>query len=197
MISSVISKVVIYNEDLAKIKRYRLLMSDNSPFNRPKNEKKLTANDRMRNTKKRLKDMILCNDFEHFFTLTIDSNKCSRVDIEDSWSIIKGHFKQCKKANKDFKYIIVAEYHGDNQSIHYHGVMYGYPFPISGTSISFFNSHLGFSNISKIKDKQRVSSYILKYITKDMVPIGGCYYSSSRNMRRPVVLDAYLDDVYS
>ena len=141
--------------------------------------------------------MILCNDFEHFFTLTIDSNKCSRVDIEDSWSIIKGHFKQCKKANKDFKYIIVAEYHGDNQSIHYHGVMYGYPFSISGTSISFFNSHLGFSNVSKIKDKQRVSSYILKYITKDMVPIGGCYYSSSRNMRRPVVLDAYLDDVYS
>lgn len=189
---NVVSKIVIYNEDHKILKRYKINRKGAPNFNKVKSTQEV---DKMRNTKKRIKDIILSNSFTHFITLTIDKNKSDRSSIIQSSKIIKLHFETIKRKYPDFHYLLICEYHSDNVNIHYHGVIKNYP-NIIDNQIPYFNKKLGYNSVTEIKSQQRVTSYVLKYITKTMLKIGKQYYISSRNLNKPIIEQANYNDVY-
>lgn len=120
-------------------------------------------------TKQKIKELALCNDFKYFYTQTLKDN---RYDLENFKKVIQEKFKAYKRKNKDFIYIIIYEKHKDG-AFHLHGLIGGvgndlYINNNGYYSLAFFEE-LGFNSISAIKDKEKTSSYITKYITKDII----------------------------
>lgn len=127
-------------------------------------------------SKRFIREISLCNDFDYFVTLTVDKENCDRYDIdvcqEHLKSILHNYQRICKRANKDFKYILITERHKDG-AFHFHGLMKGmcelYTNNQGYLSCKYFDDLLGFNSFSKIKDYNKCCNYITKYITKDCV----------------------------
>lgn len=127
------------------------------------------------------------NIWEYFLTLTFDRKKLDSSDYD----------LLCEKVSKwlnnirsryapDLKYLIVPELHKDGIHYHFHGLLSNIgniKLIDSGvkkkghTIYNLQNWKYGFSTVSKVEDSARVSSYITKYITKDLCAVG-------RNKRR-------------
>lgn len=137
-------------------------------------------------------------EWEYFLTFTFDPKKVNRQDYDD----VSKKLKDCmyfmkKNFAPDLKYLLVPELHDDGVSFHFHGVMSNIGHltltpsgHLSKTGQEIFNLkqyYLGFSNITKVKDTRRVSSYITKYITKGLCAVtnGKKRYWASRNLNKP------------
>lgn len=120
-------------------------------------------------TKRNIREICFCNDFQFFCTFTLNSKSCDRFSLEQAQDTLKKHLKAYKRKNKDFKYIFITEKH-KNGAFHFHGL-------VSGISDFYVNDNgflsskhwdkLGFNSFSKIKDYNKCCNYITKYITKD------------------------------
>ena len=122
--------------------------------------------------KNTINDIALANDFRYFFTLTF-SPKFDRFDLYQLLNKFRSHLRVMRdNSGKSIKYLIVPEQHKDG-AWHFHGFFsndiepfiyfndYGYR--------SIYNmDSLGFINIDVIQNKLRVSSYVTKYVTKNM-----------------------------
>ena len=122
-------------------------------------------------TKKNIRELALCNNFEFFVTLTVNKNYCDRYDLEICEENLKKLFKKYKRKNPDFFYLFIAEKHKDG-AFHFHGLIRGMNSEdLYLNSNSFLSSHffdeLGFNSFSKIKNYEKTCNYITKYITKD------------------------------
>lgn len=120
-------------------------------------------------TKQKIKELALCNDFKYFYTQTLKDN---RYDLESFKKAIQEKFKAYKRKNEDFIYLVIYERHKDG-AFHLHGLIGGvgndlYENHNGYYSLAFFED-IGYNSISAIKDKVKVSSYITKYLTKDIV----------------------------
>lgn len=143
----------------------------------------------------RIIEYALCNDFDYFFTQTFNIKLVDRFSIEEVTNKIQYHFKYFKKHYcKNFKYIVIAEFHKDKKAIHIHGLISGinenhyYKNENGYLSIKYFNDKLGFNSISKIKDRIACAHYITKYITKETLQFSNrYYYLSSRGLNRALV----------
>lgn len=132
-----------------------------------------------------ISDYILSNDFEMFVTFTFNPKKVNRYDLNACYLKMQSWlWRQQKKSNNEMKYIIVPEKHKDG-AIHFHAVMSNYPGLIKKTNVIQNNRRVynltsfrfGFSNMQYLDDdKQKVASYVCKYITKDMITVSS--YSS-------------------
>lgn len=137
----------------------------------------------IRRTKTTISDLVLCNDFDLFTTFTFNKDRQDIVLCKQKMS--RWLHSQQKKYGK-FKYIIVPEFHKDGKSIHFHALLKDYKGTLkeaknkktnkailhSGRQVYNIQSYQsGFSTAIKIDNKQKVSSYIKKYITKDMPSI--------------------------
>ena len=75
--------------------------------------------------KRTVLDYGYCNDWTHFITLTIDSNK---IDYSNKKLILKKVLKQFdnfkQRYDKDFKYILIPEMGSINSRLHFHGIIY-------------------------------------------------------------------------
>jgi len=138
--------------------------------------------------KAKIKDFSECNDFQFFYTQTISQN---RFNLEDFKDTMQKKFKAYKRKNKDFIYLIIFEKH-KNGAFHLHGLIGGvntsdlYINNNGYLSLKFFDD-IGFNSISKIKDKMKISNYILKYITKDFQKTDSGYsYFHSKNLKVPI-----------
>lgn len=140
-------------------------------------------------TKKHIKEIALCNNFEYFATLTINSKSCDRYSLTDCQDRLKKILKAFKRKNKDFAYIFITEKHKDG-AFHFHGL-------IKGVSDFYINSNgylshtmfdkIGFNSFSKIKDYNKTCNYIMKYITKDCVKNEhNQIYISSRGLKKAI-----------
>lgn len=150
------------------------------------------------------------NKWEYFITLTIDPQKLDNTDFAllllklSTWT---NNLR--KRYAPDLKYLIVPELHKDKIKWHFHGLISNVgsiPFVFSGKTCvgkyvydyvkkpyatKIYNLPLwkyGFSTATKIRDSSKASSYITKYITKDLSRIlqGQHRYVASQNVDTPI-----------
>ena len=141
-------------------------------------------------TKRRIKEICLCNEFEYFVTLTINSKNSDRFNLDEVQSTLKNKFRTYKRYyNKEFKYIFITEKHKDG-AFHFHGMMKNInQNDIYVNKAGYYSSHyfdkLGLNSFSKIVDYNKCCSYIMKYITKDCVRNSNGYiYIYSQGLKK-------------
>ena len=141
-------------------------------------------------TKRNIREIALCNDFEYFTTLTIDSNMADRYTLDIVQDRLKKILKKIKRKNKDFRYIFITEKHKDG-AFHFHGLIGGLSsdnFIINDNgylSCPYFSNYLGFNSFSKIKDYTKCCNYITKYITKECIKNShNQIYISSKGLKK-------------
>lgn len=153
-----------------------------------------------------IKDIALSNPFEMFVTFTF---KARRDEAELCKSKMSGWLKRQRKIDKSFQYIIVAEFHKDGVSLHFHALIKGYKGkivrainPKTGKPLvkkhkkvyDFPNYTLGHCEVYYIgdTDEDRITSgfYLLKYVKKEMpVFANKKRYWSSRGLKLPLTID--------
>lgn len=148
-----------------------------------------------RRAMQKIYDLAKSNHFDYFVTLTFDQRFVDRYDYDSCADAMK-KFTQflCMSGNK---WIIVPEQHADG-AYHFHGLIAG-ELDLTHFKGEVYNLNgykYGFTTASKIKDAKRVSSYLAKYMTKEItVPKGRKRYWASRKLQLPaedfVVMDTY------
>lgn len=156
-------------------------------------------------TKKTIYDYSRSNSWDWFVTFTFDKEKVtSRYDREElSKKVREWLHNQRKRYAPDLKYIIVHEYHKDGAS-HFHGLFancgsmkFEYWKTIDGLAIyNITGFRYGFTTASRVQDSGRSSSYILKYITKELCENvkGKNRYFASNNLDKPKEEVLFLND---
>jgi len=139
-------------------------------------------------TKRIIRELCLCNDFEYFATLTISSELADRYSLDNCQERLKKILKKIKRKNKDFRYLFITEKHKDG-AFHFHGLVSGFSdlyYNENGYLSSFiFTNELGFNSFSKIRDYTKCCNYITKYITKDCIKNShNQIYISSRGLKK-------------
>lgn len=138
-------------------------------------------------TRRNIRELALCNNFEYFCTITVSSAKCDRYSLDEVQDNLRKCLRNIRNSSNNFKYLIITEKHKDG-AFHFHGLM-------SGLSDLYVNKYgylssskldiLGFNSFSKIESLDKVSNYILKYITKDCVKNSkNQIYISSRGLKK-------------
>lgn len=172
------------------------------------NDKKLDCN--IRRTKNRIKELVLCNDWEYFITLTLDPKKYDRYDLAKFNKDLTQYIRDLrKKYSANIKYMLIPEQHHDG-AWHMHGFLMGLPKeelePFSreqflpyyilnkldaGEEIYNwvgYQNKFGNCDIEPIRDKERASSYVTKYVTKDLEnsieELNAKMYYCSRGLKR-------------
>lgn len=134
-------------------------------------------------TKQSIYGIARANEWEYFVTLTINPERMDRSNLDGiskRFNDFMGNLK--KRKSPDLKYIFVPELHKDGINYHLHGLIAncdGCTFKDSGkkdsagrTIYNFENWKFGFSTATKVTDTHRASSYITKYITKELCSVG-------------------------
>lgn len=167
-------------------------------------------------TKTKISDYILCNDFDMFATFTFDPkivgeksryNFLYCANLLSEWLRVEQQNHQRKFGSK-FRYLIVPEQHKDG-AWHFHAVIGGYKSPtLTFTDLSnkwltyaerskyslktrkfFTRYNLGRNELQPIRSRERLASYIKKYITKSLLELPGKKrYWSSRNLLKPTIM---------
>lgn len=121
----------------------------------------------------RVRELALCNDWEYFFTGTIDERKEDRFNLNNYISALGNWFGNLgKKYNTHIRYIIIPEEHRHG-GWHVHGLLCGFPQQeVQSNAYGYlhcpaYSRRFGFCSLSPVKSHRRVASYITKYITKD------------------------------
>lgn len=150
-------------------------------------------------SKKSVKELALCNDFNYFATITI-KNDYNRYNIDNAFYFLQKFCKKYKRKYSSFSYIFIAEYHLDN-AIHFHGLcsvpLNAIEFDLYSRTIrnkknnKFYHcfsssifDEFGRNTFQPITSKDKISSYILKYITKDCIRTSSHrLYTCSRGLK--------------
>ncbi len=117
----------------------------------------------------------LCNPWEMFVTLTISSEKHDRADLPSYYKKFSQYLRNLrKKTGADIKYLFIPELHKDKKNWHMHGLMSGVPAnQLKRRDNGYltwpaYEEKFGFISLDLLRDKQKASSYITKYITKEL-----------------------------
>lgn len=165
----------------------------------------------MNRTKNKIYSVSRANEWELFVTFTFDPLKVDRTDYDLCSSKVREYLHYIRrKYAPDLKYICVPELHNDGISWHVHALLADIGslklidsgIVKSGKCIYNIDSwKWGFSTASYIESSERVSSYICKYITKDLVTLTlhrKRYWSSANcNRFEDCVSDYFVDDPFS
>lgn len=163
------------------------------------NEDKLSNN--LSRAKTTVKELALCNPWDFWCTFTIDKEKYDRYNLDtymrDFAKFINNYNSyKCPEEHK-IKYLFVPEQHKDG-AWHIHGFIKGikprdlYINNNGYLSWKQYDKKFGFMSMDKIKDQDKCSSYILKYMTKDqdknVTDLNRHLYYSSQGLKRAKVL---------
>lgn len=184
-------KVVVYREP-----RYLI-----EPENRIKRNKNVVNEDytpeisSLSRTKTLVRDIVLCNDFDLFATFTFDPDKVNRYSYSECWGKFQRWIHHQKERSPELKYLLVPEQHKDG-AWHFHALISHFKGSLrdskhkTGTGRNIFNItsyRSGFSTAVYIDNKEAVSHYVTKYITKDFIKkFNQRRFTCSRNLIRPV-----------
>lgn len=127
--------------------------------------------------------------WEWFVTFTFNPEKVDSYNYDECSRVLREWLKYYKKNYApDLKYLVIPELHQSGRW-HFHGVL----FNLGNIALTYhglsYGKHVynmpvydyGFSTVTKVSDVFRVSHYICKYITKDLLsalPGKQCYYVS-------------------
>lgn len=113
-----------YNDDNIRIVKQKY--SRNSGFEEdkqisftPKTEKEEIDRVSISRTRRNIRELALCNDFEYFATFTLDPNKCDRYSLTECQELLRKKLKALKRKNKNFAYLFITEKHKDG-AFHFH-----------------------------------------------------------------------------
>lgn len=158
------------------------------------NDSKLENN--LCRAKSTVRELVLCNDWDYWCTLTLSPDKQNRYDLEafikKFSEFIHNYNRRCIPEDK-IKYLLVPEKHQDG-AWHMHGFIKGirnkdlYINQNGYLSWKQYDSKFGFISMDRIRDKEAASSYILKYMTKDTLhsvsKLNAHAFYSSKNLNR-------------
>ena len=147
--------------------------------------------------------------FEYFITLTFDDREIGEYSHERVIYLLTSWLNNQRRSNKNMYYILVPEFHKSGR-LHFHGLVGNVPkwkfskainphtkklIKVNNTQIyNLDNYKLGYTTISKIKSKEKVTNYISKYATKELITLKSKKrYWYSRNLDKPQVELSYLD----
>lgn len=137
------------------------------------------------------------NIWEYFVTFTFNRQKIDSSNYDLLTEKVRNWFSNLKKRYApNLKYILVPELHKDGVHYHFHALIANtgnIDFIDSGVKhngniiYNIGNWKFGFTTASKVIDSARASSYITKYITKDLCSVTKFKkrYWASRNCDRP------------
>lgn len=143
-------------------------------------------------------ELSMCNPWKYFVTLTLDKSKYDRYDLSKFRKDLSQFIRNYNRIHGCLiKYLLIPEQHKDG-AWHMHGLINGLP----DSSLSFnkngfldwfaYSSRFGFCSIDEIRDNQKVSSYITKYISKDLSgrkdDLNAHLYYASKGLKRSEVI---------
>lgn len=146
---------------------------------RGKNKKCSVNSEKLSNNLSRAKSLVqeyaLCNPWDYWCTFTISPEKFDRYNLRSYYSCFSKFLNNYNRRDDDFKvkYLFVPELHKDG-AWHMHGFIKGIaPEDLYVNSHGYltwkqYENKFGFISMDKIKDIDRASSYIQKYMTKDL-----------------------------
>lgn len=158
----------------------------------------------VRRTKNKIYDIARSNNWEWFFTFTLNKEKADRYDYGDVTLKLSKWLNNMRRTCPDMKYLVVPEQHKDG-AWHFHGLFCGVEnmkFVHSGKRdkkgrviYNVGKYKLGFTEATKIDSVARAMSYIGKYTTKDLCAVtkGHKRYWCSRNVELPLVEDFFCE----
>lgn len=159
-------------------------------------------------TKRKVYDMVKSNNWEWFFTLTFNPDKVDSFNYEEVTTKLSDWLSNMRKKCNNMKYVVVPELH-ESGRWHFHGLFADVENMVFVDSekrdkkgriiYNVGNYKLGFSTATKIDDVSKASSYLTKYITKEMCDVTGGKkrYWRSRNVQMPEVIDLMIENPYS
>lgn len=131
-------------------------------------------------SKRNLYHIARSNKWDFFITLTFNRQDTDASNYDEVSHKVRNWLNNIKKrASPDFKYLVVPEFHKDGINYHFHGLIAN----IGNLDISdsgkidksgkvIYNLPMwnwGFSTATKIESNERVTNYLGKYITKDLM----------------------------
>lgn len=156
-------------------------------------------------TKRKIKYYCQSNDFNLFWTLTLDDAKVNARNYTYSRQKLQAWLKYQREKYGKFDYLFVPELHKSGR-IHFHGVTGKLSPPlvearypksnrlIKKKGIQIYNAENwvnGFSTVSKIQSREKSASYITKYITKELIAMPSAFhqprYFVSRGLKQPEI----------
>ncbi|TDM28964.1 hypothetical protein ETI03_11255 [Macrococcoides canis] len=206
------SKIKEYPDGTKKITVYenaRVVYYGNSDKNKETNLKmneedlEKSRIQRVYESRTKIKDYVLSNDFTHFWTLTQDEKIvgdrfADDIALKNLYRFLNKSRTYAKRKGIEFGYLFIAERH-KNGALHFHGFTFGFPYELVDSTKKWkgniiFNCKqwiYGFSNITELRDKRRASNYISKYLVKELFNqnLGKSKkrYWSSKNLKKPEV----------
>ena len=163
------------------------------------NDKKLIQN--VKRAKRTIRDYALCNEWQYFVTLTLDRCKRDRYDLKAYIKALGQRIRDINKSrDRKIAYLLIPEQHKDG-AWHMHGFINGLVDKdvtvtnVKGRKRSVYHwidyeLRFGFSDMEVIESKERATSYITKYVSKDMVnsvsEVNAKTYYCSRGLKKPV-----------
>lgn len=201
-------QIRVYTSDVA-IKRdpySPVLNRELDPFQKkPVRDYEQYLRDKERNSKsslKRTKDKVYyycrSNKWDWFVTFTFSSNSVDRYDYDKCADRLTNWLSNCKtNFGLKFQYVIVPEKHKDG-AFHFHGLFSGdLPNMVysghrdrKGRYIYNIDSfRYGFTTATRVGHNSRSASYLMKYISKDMMAVsdGRKRYWCSRGLAKAVI----------
>lgn len=150
------------------------------------------------------------NNWEYFITLTFDFRKVGEYSHDKAIELLTKWINNQKHQNGNMTYLLVPEFHKSGQ-LHFHGLIANvdkWKFSearnphtkrlIKKNGLQIYNLDnykLGFTTISKIQSQEKVSYYISKYATKELITLKNKKrYWYSRNLEKPQTEYLYLEN---
>lgn len=166
-------------------------------------------------------ELALCNNWEYFFTFTLDPKKYNRSNLKIFQKDLSRFFRKYREKHKvNVKYLLVPEQHKDGINWHMHGFLIGLPeehlrqftleeqlpyyirYKLQKNEPVYdwgaYKKKFGFCNIEPIRNLESSAKYVTKYISKSMdngiiQANGHLYYSSQGLNRAEVTASGYYD----
>lgn len=158
-------------------------------------------------TKRRIREICLCNDFEYFVTITISSKipEYNRFELENCVYNCKKFMHKLKRKSIDFKFIFVIEEHKKG-GYHFHGMMKNLPrgdiyINDKGYLSSRTLDKLGYNSFSRVNNYNACCNYITKYICKNpVITAQNQIYFCSRGLNQPkteIMIPVDLENIFT
>lgn len=206
VVNQEITSLIKVYPDFVRLYKYKapfmVARHDYSPKSPKREKKKIQRSEEeiqdyeklsLRRAKTTLIDITLSNNFDLFVTFTFGGK--DRTDIDLTKRKMGYWLNNQRILHGKFSYVIVAEYHKKKDALHFHGLFAGYNGNLedsgrkkNGRTIFNITSYKGgWSTAVKIDHLEKVSSYVAKYITKEMPKFKGKQrYWCSNGLKRPL-----------
>lgn len=134
-------------------------------------------------------ELAMCNDWDYFFTVTLDPKKYDRFDLDIFHEDFTKFLYEYKHRKYKIQFLIIPEQH-ESGAWHFHGLLFGLPkselqlFRLgdkmskrlvrlirSGRELYSWSSvsdKFGFNTFEPVNNYQAVCKYVTKYINKDI-----------------------------